>query len=77
MEGEYEELKTYERLAKTEEEDNRLEFSRQLGKIVRFGQWFQLKNVMTGEYLTASSTDAATLQVLNMAVSLTVDSAKS
>jgi len=72
-----EELKSLEKLAKTEAKDNDLEFNRQLGKSVRYGQGIQLKHIITGKYVQSSSSEAAALDVMNMMVSLSPDNAKS
>lgn len=67
---------TLEKLAKTENADNDMEFKRQLGKPVRYGQVIQLKHVITGKYVHASSTDAASLDIMSMAAILSAENSK-
>jgi hypothetical protein len=55
-------------MAKAEAHDNEIEFNRQLGKFVRYGQIIQFKHIMTQCNLRISSTEAAKLDVLNMKV---------
>ena len=59
-----------EKLAKSEERDNEVEFHRQMGKYVRYGQVVQFKHMMTQRNMRISSTEAAKLDVLNMSVDL-------
>jgi len=65
-----------EKLAKTETTDNDLEFKRQHGKHVHYGQVVQLRHAISNKSVYASSTDAATLDIMNMTVNLVQENAK-
>lgn len=76
MAGNEDEIKELEKHAVTEKADNELEFSRQLGKPVRYGQVIQLRNSLTKKYICADSTNAAKLDILNMAAFMNAENAK-
>jgi len=59
-----------------ETQDNELETHRQIGKYVRYGQIIQFKHILTQRSVRMSSTEAAELDVLNMAVDLSKDNSK-
>jgi len=62
--------------AHAEELDDAQELQRQLGKPIVYGQVIQLRHLLTEMWLSASSTDAAELDAMNLNVSLVADSSR-
>jgi len=76
MEGNQEELRELEKHSAAEKADNELEFSRQLGKPVRYGQVVQLRHALTKMFVCANSVNAARLDTLNMGALMNPENSK-
>lgn len=64
------------KLAESEQRDNEIELGRQFGKVVTYGQIIQLRHVLTNTNLKISTSDAAELDVLDLAVQLAAANSK-
>ena len=69
-------IRQLEKLAESEQKDNEIELARQFGKNVTYGQIIQLRHVLTGTNVKISTSDAAQLEVLDLAVQLSSANSK-